>query len=140
MSSLTNGELIEALSKFPKDWPVQLGLPNSDEACLIKGIFECSEYDYGYPLYEFIQIEPMIDLDVDALEEGKVELYGDRVWYNTKDTFRILFSDLSEVKYKLGEKGEIILKECKNLKGEGISLEDIDENYDWEYGLNGELL
>ena len=135
MSSLINGELIEALSKFPKDWPVQLGLPNSDEACLIKGIFECSEYDYGYPLYEFIQIEPMIDLDVDALEEGKVELYGDRVWYNTKDTFSSVFNDLSKVKYKLSEKGEVIITECKNKNGEDISLDDIDDTEDQKWWL-----
>lgn len=133
MSSLTNGELIEALSKFPKDWPVQLGLPNSDEACLIKGIFECSEYDYGYPLYEFIQIEPMTDLDVDALEEGKVELYGDRVWYNTKDTFFSVFNDLSKVKYKLDEKGKVIITECKNKECEDISLNDIDDTEDQKW-------
>ena len=135
MSSLTNGELIEALSKFPKDWPVQLGLPNSDEACLIKGIFDCSESEYGYLKYAFVQIEPMTDLDLDGLYEANVEMYGDRNWYNTKDTFYSVFNDLSKVKYKLSEKGEVIITECKNKNGEDISLDDIDDTEDQKWWL-----
>lgn len=133
MSSLTNGELIEVLSKFPKDWPVLLGLPHSDEACGIKGIFDCSESEYGYLKYAFVQIEPMTDLDLDELYEANVEMYGDQNWYNTKDTFTSVFNDLSKVKYKLSEKGEVIITECKNKNGEDISLDDIDdsENQEW---------
>ena len=133
MSDLTVGEFIEALSKFPKNWPICLGLPKCDESVGIKGVFDCSEYDYGYPLYEFVQIEPMDDLDLDELEEGNVEMYGDRNWYNTKDTFYTVFHDLSKVKYKLDEKGKVIITECKNKEGEDISLDDIDdtENQEW---------
>ena len=135
MSSLTNGELIEALSKFPKDWPVQLGRPNSDEACGIKGVFDCSESEYGYMIYAFVQIEPMTDLDLDELEEGNAEMYGDRNWYNTKDTFESVFNDLSKVKYKLDEKGKVIITECKNKEGEDISLNDIDDTEDQMWWL-----
>ena len=133
MSFLTCGEFIEALSKFPKDWPIQLGLPNSDEACLIKGIFDCSESEYGYLKYAFVQIEPMDDLDLDDLYECDVEMYGDRNWYNTENTFYSVFNDLSKVEYKLDEKGKVIITECKNKEGEDISLDDIDdtENQDW---------
>ena len=52
---------------------------------------------------------------------------GDSEWYNTKDTFRQVFGDLSHVEYQLNEKGEITVKECKNIKGEDINLEDITD-------------
>lgn len=133
--SLTVEECIEALSKFPKDWPIQLGLPNSDEACGIKGIFDCSESEYGYLKYAFVQIEPMTDLDLDELYEANVEMYGDRNWYNTKDTFSSIFNDLSKVEYKLSEKGEVIITECKNKEGEDISLDDIDDTEDQKWWL-----
>ena len=128
MTNLTVEELIEALNKFPKHWPVQLGLPNDDEGIGIKGIIDCSEADdFGRLMYAFVQIEPMEDLDLYDLDQGKVELYGDQKWYNTKDTFYSVFGDLSKVEYKLNEKGEIIIIECKNQSGEDISLDDIED-------------
>ena len=129
MKGLTVKDFIKALEKFPEDW--EICIEENEECKPIKGIMESSEYgDYGQKFYEYVSIQPMEDLDWDALDEGKVEMYGDMNWYNTKDTFEVVFGDLSNVKYKLNEKGEIQITECKNREGEDIGLDDIEDDDD----------
>lgn len=126
MSGLTVGDLIEALNKFPKDWQVCLGI--NEESVPIKGIMDVSESDgYGGCYYKFVEIQHMEDLTIDDFYDGKIEMFGDSEWYNTKDTFRTVFGDLSHIEYVLDDDGKIHIKECKNLKGEDINLEDITD-------------
>lgn len=126
MGDLTVGDLIEALQQFPKDWSVCLGI--NEETVPIKGIMDCSESDeFGGLHYAFVEIVAMEDLDLCCFYEGNVEMYGDSNWYNTKDTFRSVFGDLSHIEYKLNDKGEIRIKECKNIKNEDISLAEIND-------------
>ena len=89
---------------------------------------DCSESDeFGGLHYAFVEIVAMEDLDLCCFYEGNVEMYGDSNWYNTKDTFRSVFGDLSHIEYKLNDKGEIRIKECKNIKNEDISLAEIND-------------
>ena len=129
--SLTVGDLIEALGRFPRDCSICIGNGDCD-VYGIKGIIESSESDdFGYLMYDYVEIELMEDLCLDELMEGKIELYGDNVWYNTKDTFQSVFGDLSNVKYQLNTDGCIEIVECKNRHGDDIPLDainDIDED------------
>lgn len=117
---LTVEDLIQALQKFPKNWFVQMGVPNSDETAAIKGIFDCSEaYEYGGGLqYAFVQIEPISDIDYyDISIAGNVRMGGDGEWYNTKDTFRSVMGNFDSVVYRLNEKGDVeVIKyeECED--------------------------
>lgn len=126
MGDLTVGDLIEALQQFPKDWSVCLGV--NEETVPIKGVMDCSESDdFGGLHYAFVEIAAMEDLDLHCFYDGNVEMYGDSNWYNTKDTFRSVFGDLSHIEYTLNDKGKIQIKECKNMKGENIELHDIND-------------
>lgn len=122
MSGLTVRDLIEALKKFPKDWTIQVGIPNTDESTHIKGIFDCSETDsMGYLQYCFVQIEPLDDMDEYDLAHGGAKMGGDTEWYNTKETFETV-DGYSVVKYKLNDKGDIIIVDKKNCNIVGGSV------------------
>ena len=125
-------DLIKALQKFPQEWEICLGEADNDESRPIKGIMDCSETDdMGYPIYEFVEIQALEYLDLFDLTEGKVEMYGDRNWYNTKDTHKKHCSDGSKIEYRLTHDGRIDIISCKNCKGEDILLGDVSDENQW---------
>ena len=102
MKLKTFKKLIEPL---PDNAEITIGEAYGDEIYHVKAIVEDSE-DTGYNGYHNITVIPMPhSLDEDDLTD--MQVYGDRVIYNTEDSFDATDYQNKKIRIQLTRKGEV---------------------------------